>query len=96
MNTIKQGSFAELFATCFFVAAAAQIAFSLLGLLLAVLSPGLFHMNGVPATSAGPAIGTLIFLLVFGLVMNAGLSAIGSGIILAIRRFLPGTKVAQG
>lgn len=93
MNTIMRGSFAELFATCFFVAAAAQIAFSLLGLLLAVLSPGLFQMNGVPATSAGPAIGTLIFLLVFGLVMNAALSAIGSGVVLAIRRFLPTGKV---
>jgi len=89
MNSIRNGSFGQLFTITFVVAATAQVTFSILGLLLAFLAPGLFTMNGVQATSAGPAIGTLIFLLVFGLFMNAGLSAIGAGLVVLLRRFLP-------
>src|SRR5690606_6673732 len=65
MQYIRTASFGGLFTTTFLVAASFQIAFSLLGVVLAVLSPGLFNMNGVPATSPVGAIGVLIFLLCF-------------------------------
>ncbi|WP_406851692.1 hypothetical protein WEU32_09260 [Brevundimonas sp. BH3] len=89
MNTIRNGSFIELFVTTFIVAAAFQVAMSVLGILLAVLSPGLFHMNGQAATSPVGAIGVLIFLLVFSLLVNATISVAGAGIVLGLRRFLP-------
>lgn len=94
MSYLKTTPFAGLFAVTFGVAAAFQIAFSVLGLLLAVLSPGLFQMNGAPATSAVGAIGVLIFLLVFGLVINAAMSALGALIVVTIRRLLPAARTA--
>ena len=89
MQYIRTASFGGLFSTTFLVAASFQIAFSLLGVVLAVLSPGLFNMNGVPATSPVGAIGVLIFLLCFGLFMNAAISALGALVVLGWRRFLP-------
>lgn len=94
MKYLRTASFGELFLVTFSVAASFQIAFGVLGLLLAVASPGLFNMNGVPATSAGAAIGVLLFLLVFALVMNAAMSAIGSLLVLAWRTALPKPKTA--
>ena len=92
MHYLKTASFGGLFTVTFGVAAAFQIAFSVLGLLLAVLSPGLFHMNGAAATSPTGAIGVLIFLLVVGLCMNAAMSALGALVVMAVRRFLPAGK----
>ena len=92
MHYLKTASFGGLFTVTFGVAAAFQVAFSILGLLLAVLSPGLFHMNGAAATSPAGAIGVLIFLLVIGLFMNAAMSALGALVVMAVRRFLPAAK----
>lgn len=89
MNTIRNGSFAELFVTTFIVAAAFQVTISVLGLLLAVLAPNMFFMNGQPATNPVAAIGVLLFLLIMGLLMNAMISVCGAGLTLALRRFLP-------
>ena len=92
MHYLRTASFGGLFSVTFGVAAAFQVAFSILGLLLAVLSPGLFHMNGAAATSPMAAVGVLIFLLVVGLCMNAGMSALGALVVMAVRRFLPAAK----
>lgn len=94
MHYLKTASFGGLFTVTFGVAAAFQIAFSILGVLLAFLSPGLFHMNGAPATSALGAIGVLIFLLVFGLCINAAISALGALVVMGVRHFLPKAKTA--
>lgn len=92
MHYLKTASFGDLFTVTFGVAAAFQVAFSVLGLLLAVLSPGLFHMNGAAATSPVAAVGVLLFLLVVGLFMNAAMSALGALVVMAVRRFLPAAK----
>ena len=92
MNYLKTASFGGLFTAAFGVAAAFQIAFSCLGVILAFLAPGLFFMNGAPATSAMGAIGVLIFLLVVGLCVNAAMSALGALVVIAVRKFLPKTK----
>jgi hypothetical protein len=89
MHYIRTASFGGLFTTTFLVAASFQIAFALLGVIMAVLSPGLFTMNGSPATSPVGAIGVLIFLLCFSLFMNAAISALGALIVLGWRRFIP-------
>lgn len=89
MHYLRTASFGGLFTVTFTVAASFQIAFSVLGLLLAVAAPGMFNMNGVPATTAIGAIGVLIFLLAFGLFINAAMSALGALIVMAWRNLLP-------
>ncbi|QQQ18692.1 hypothetical protein JIP62_00615 [Brevundimonas vitis] len=89
MHILRTASFGQLFIVTFAVSASFQVAFTLLGLVMAVLSPGVFNMNGVPATSAAGAIGVLIFLLVFGLAINAAISSLGALLVLAWRRLLP-------
>ena len=59
-----------------------------LGLVTALLSPGLFKMNGAPAASPGQAVGVLMFLLIFGLLINTTSSAAGAGIWLGVRRWV--------
>lgn len=86
MNYLRTASFGGLFTVTFAVAAAGQVTLSILGLLFAILAPGMFQMNGAVATSPVQAIGALLFLLVFGLFMNAGMSAIGSLTWLGVRR----------
>ncbi|HEY0104265.1 MAG TPA: hypothetical protein VGB60_12455 [Brevundimonas sp.] len=88
MNYIRTASFGDLFLVTFIVAASFQIAFSLLGVILAFTSPGLFHLNGAQATSPVGAIGALLFLLAFGLAMNAAISALGALLVLLWRRLL--------
>lgn len=95
MSYLRTASFGGLFSVTFTVAAAFQATFAMLGLLLAVLSPGLFQMNGEPATSPLAAIGVLIFLLVFGLTMNAAMSALGALVVLAVRRFFPAARATN-
>jgi len=92
MKTIRTAPFGDLFLTTFLVAASFQIAVSILGVILAFTSPGLFNMNGVPATSPTGAIGVLVFLLVVGLVVNAGMSALGALIVMGWRGLLPKPK----
>lgn len=89
MNFIKTASFGTIFGTAFIVTATAQLAFGLLGIVLAILAPGMFHMNGAPATSPVGAIGVLVFLLVVGLIMNATVNVCGAAILMGVRRFLP-------
>ena len=89
MHHLRTASFAGLFTVAFAVNASFQIAFALLGLISAVTAPGLFNMNGVPATSAAGAIGVLVFLTVFGLVLSAAVSAVGALLVLVWRGLLP-------
>lgn len=72
MHYLRTASFGGLFTVTFAVAASFQVVFSVLGLFLAVAAPGMFNMNGVPATSAVGAIGVLIFMLAFGLFYQRG------------------------
>ena len=96
MAFLRTAPFGDLFLVTFLVAGSFQVAMSLLGILLAVLSPGLFNMNGVPATSPAGALGVLVFLLIFGLVINAAMSAIGALIVMAWRNLLPRSPEASG
>lgn len=89
MDYLKRAPFGGLFLVTFTVAATFQVLMALLGLLLAFLSPGLFFMNGAPATSPVQAVGVLLFLLVVGLVINAGISAIGGLLWMGVRIALP-------
>ncbi|MBU4239235.1 MAG: hypothetical protein KKD26_08275, partial [Alphaproteobacteria bacterium] len=89
MDYLKRAPFGGLFLVTFTVAATFQVLMALLGLLLAFLSPGLFFMNGAPATSPVQAVGVLLFLLVVGLVINAGISAIGALLWMGVRIALP-------
>jgi ABC-type siderophore export system fused ATPase/permease subunit len=96
VNYLRTAAFGGLFTVTFTVAAAFQLAMSALGILLVVLSPGLFQMNGVPATSPVQALGTLLFLLAMGLVMNAGISAVGALIWLLVRKLVPDRSESGG
>lgn len=89
MSFLRTASFGGLFLTTFVVAATCQVAFSLLSVLIAVMAPGAFNMNGEAATNPVQALGVLLFLLIFGLFMNAAISAIGAGLWLGVRRLLP-------
>jgi hypothetical protein len=89
MDYIRTASFGGLFIVTFVVAASFQIGFSLLGVMLAFTSPGLFHLSGTQATSPAGAIGALLFLLAFGLAVNAAISALGALLVLVWRRLLP-------
>lgn len=95
VDYLKTAPFGGLFTVTFIVAATFQVTMSLLGVVMAFTAPGMFHMNGATAANPGQAIGTLLFLLAFGLMMNAAMSALGAGIWLFLRRFLPNTKPAS-
>jgi hypothetical protein len=95
MPFLRSASFSGLFTVTFVVGATSQVAFSLLGLLMAATSPGMFKMNNAPATNPAQAIGVLVFLLAVLLIINAGMSAIGAGIWILVRKALPGLKPAR-
>lgn len=90
MDHLKTASFGALFTSTFLVAAASQVVFSLLAIVMAFLSPSIFNMNGAPATNPGQAIGVVLFMLTFGLFVNAGMSALGSACWLGLRRWRMG------
>ncbi|WP_168075758.1 hypothetical protein [Caulobacter sp. SSI4214] len=92
MQYLRTASFGALFGVTFTVAATFQVAMTLFGLIGAVLAPGIFKMNGAPASSPVQAIGVLVFLLGVCLVVNAGISAAGAGLWLGVRRFFPSKK----
>lgn len=92
MSFLRSASFGGLFTVTFTVAATCQVAFSLLGLLMVATAPGMFKMNGAAATNPGQAFGVLIFMLAIMLILNAGISAMGAGLWVLLRRFLPGAK----
>ena len=91
MDYLKQGTFGALFGVTFTIAATFQVLMALLGLVIAVLSPDIFKMNGAPAAGPLQAIGVDLFLLVAMLLMNAMISAVGSGVWLLVRRAFPKT-----
>ena len=49
---------------------------------------------GLPLANPAQALGVLVLLLAMLLIMNAGMSAIGAGIWVLVRRALPGMKPA--
>lgn len=95
MPFLRSASFGSLFTVTFTVAATCQVAFSLLGLLMVDTAPAMFKMNGEAASGPLQAFGVLVFLLAVMLIMNAGISAIGAGLWVLARRFLPGSKPAN-
>lgn len=92
---LRTASFGGLFSVTFAVAATCQVVLSLIGIAAAVMAPGIFKMNGQPAANPVQAIGVLVFLLLFGLMMNAGMSAIGSGLWISLRTLLPRPKASS-
>jgi hypothetical protein len=94
MPFLRSASFGGLFTVTFTIAATCQVAFSLLGLLMAATSPAMFKMNDAPAANPAQALGVLVFLLAVMLAMNAAMSAIGAGIWMLARRALPAGKPA--
>lgn len=89
MQYLRTAAFSGLFGVTFTVAATCQVALTVLGLIAAVMAPGVFKMNGAPATTPTQAIGVLTFLLGVCLVLNAGMSALGAGLWLGVRKLLP-------
>lgn len=89
MQYLRTASFGGLFGVTFTVAAACQVALTLFGLVAAVMAPGVFKMNGAPATNPIQAMGVLVFLLGVCLMLNAGMSALGAALWLGVRRLLP-------
>ena len=85
----KQASFGALFGTAFVVGAAFQAALFVLGLLMAVLSPGVFRSGPpgaqIPASSPAQAIGVLILITVVGIILNLVVSSGGAGLIVIAR-----------
>ncbi|KRA64499.1 hypothetical protein ASD89_20575 [Caulobacter sp. Root656] len=94
MPFLRSASFGGLFTVTFTIAATSQVAFSLLGLLMVATSPAMFKMNGAPAANPAQALGVLVLLLAMLLIINAGMSAIGAGVWMLVRRALPGMKPA--
>lgn len=95
MGYLRAASFGGLFSVTFAVAATCQVVLSLIGIAAAVMAPGIFKMNGQPAANPVQAIGVVVFLLLFGLMMNAGISAIGSGLWISLRTLLPRPKASS-
>lgn len=95
MGYLRTASFGGLFSVTFAVAATCQVVLSLIGIAAAVMAPGIFKMNGQPAANPVQAIGVVVFLLLFGLMMNAGISAIGSGLWISLRTLLPRPKASS-
>ena len=89
MSFLRTASFGNLFTVAFTIAATCQVAMTLLGVITVFASPGVFKMNGVAASDPVQAFGVLVFLLVFCVFINAGMSAVGSAIWLLVRRALP-------
>lgn len=92
---LRAASFGGLFSVTLAVAATCQVVLSLIGIAAAVMAPGIFKMNGQPAANPVQAIGVVVFLLLFGLMMNAGISAIGSGLWISLRTLLPRPKASS-
>jgi hypothetical protein len=86
---IRKATFAELFGTAFAVGAAFDAALFIVGLLMAILSPGMFHSGApgaqVAASSPVQAIGVLVLLTVFALLANLVVSSAGAGLLVAGR-----------
>lgn len=94
MDYLKSASFGGLFTVTFFVAATFQATLALLSLVAAVFIPRSFQLNGAPANNTGEAIAAVAIMLVVFLLANVLVSAAGSGLWLALRRFLPGRSTA--
>jgi hypothetical protein len=94
MDLLKSATFGALFAVAFTVGATFQVVPALVGLVVAVLSPGSFNANGHPVTSPGAAVGVLLLLLVFCLIMNTAIAAAGAGLWVIVRRWIPRKAVA--
>lgn len=96
MELLWRSTFGQLFMTTFVVAATFQGAAAMLGIVFALLSPGIFNMNGAPATNSAQALGVVLFLTTFLLALNAGISALGALVWLAVRRAFPKGRAAVG
>lgn len=88
MEFLRTAPFGALFTVTFVVAATFQATMTVVGAVSALLAPGLFRMNGAPASTPVEALGVVLFMLAFGLAMNAAISAGGAGLWLLVRRTL--------
>ncbi len=90
---IRKATFGELFGTAFVVGAAFDGALFVAGLLMAILSPGVFHAGApgaqVAASSPAQAIGILVLLTVFALLANLVVSSAGAGLLVIGRSLVP-------
>lgn len=86
---IRKATFGELFGTAFVVGAAFDAALLIVGLLMAILNPGLFHAGApgaqVAASTPAQAIGVLVLLTVFALLANLIKSSAGAGLLVVGR-----------
>lgn len=89
METIRIAPFGTLFGVSFVIGAVFQLAMAILGVVLAFLSPALFHANGQAVTSPLQAIGVVLFMVICGLAANTVVAAAGSLTWVALRRVLP-------
>lgn len=89
METIRTAPFGTLFGVAFVVGAVFQLVAAILGIVMAFLTPTLFHANGQAVTTPIQAVGVVLFLAIFGLAANAAVSAGGAILWVAIRRLLP-------
>lgn len=89
METLRTAPFGTLFGAAFVVGAVFQLAMTILGIVLAFVSPSLFRANGQVMTDPLQAVGVVLFLAIFGLACNAAVSAGGAGLWVVLRRLLP-------
>lgn len=88
VNTLKTATFGTLFGVTFAVSATFQMTMIVVGLLVAVLAPTSFTMNGQQATNVGQAVGALVTMFVVGMIFNAMISSAGAGLWLLVRRLV--------
>jgi len=98
MDTLRSASFGTLFGVTFTVSATFQIVLGLIGLLVAMLAPGAFNLNGRPAEGPAEALGALTVMLIVFMLFNAMISSCGAGLWLLVRRVVlkpkPGSQAS--
>ena len=89
METIRTAPFGTLFGVSFVMGAVFQLMMAIAGIVIAVISPGVFSAEGQAMTSPLQAIGVVLFLTIVGLAANTAVAGAGSAIWIALRRILP-------
>lgn len=94
MDVLKSATFGTLFGVAFAVGEAFQLVLGVLGLLMAILAPNSFTMNGARVANPGQALMVLILMLFMGAIMNVTVAAAGSGLWLLVRRWIAPAKAS--
>ena len=88
MDFLRTGTFGGLFRVTFTIAATFEVVFAAVCALWSLFKPAAFKLNGAPAANIGEALLVVVILLVMSLLINAAMSAAGSGLWLLVRRRL--------